>query len=301
MGFNSFDEIISAVKARRNKKRCAVVAAESDHTLEAVLEAYSSGIIEPVLIGNESMIKEYLERMAGGAGKITIISASTDEESAQKAVDLVHAGKADCLMKGRLETATLMRAVISDKKMRTGNIMSAMAVLELPAYHKILAMTDGGITLFPDLNQKRMIMENALGALRSLGVSCPKVAILAAVERVNPKIPDTVDAAELKKMNERGEIKGCIIDGPMQLDAACSAEAARLKGVDSPIAGDPDLLLWPDITSGNLAGKAITMFGRAKSGICILGAKVPIIAASRAASAQEKFLSIVVATAIAGN
>ncbi len=301
MEFSSFDEMISAVKARRNKKMCAVVAAETEHTLEAVLEAYKDGIIEPVLIGDEHMIKEYLEKMAGSAGTMTVISTSSHEEAAQKAVDLVHAGKADCLMKGCLETATLMHAVINDKRMRTGKIMSGMMTLEIPTYHKLLSGTDGGITLYPDLNQKRMIIENAVEALRALAVSCPKVAVMAALEMVNRKMPETVDAAKLKEMNQKGKIKDCIVEGPISYDLAVSKEAAQLKGYESPVAGDADLLVWPDITSGNLATKALMYSARAKSGGCILGAKVPIIVASRSAKTEEKFLSIVIANAIADN
>lgn len=302
MRFNNFDEMIKSIKMQKSKKQCAVVAAESEHTLEAVLKAYKEGLIEPVLIGNEFMIREYLEKIISNVETMTIIPTSSDEEAAQKAVDLIHAGKADCLMKGRLETRTLMSAVLSSKnKLKAGKLVSSIGVWEVPGYHKLLFITDGGITLYPNLTEKKLLIDNAVEALIKLGVPCPKVAVLAAIETVNPKMRETVDAAELKEMNKRGEIKNCIVEGPISFDCAFSKEAAQLKGYESPVAGDPDLLVWPDIASGNIAGKAMICVGHARVGLCILGTKVPIIVSSRSATTDEKYLSIVFASALAQN
>ncbi|MGV8058032.1 MAG: bifunctional enoyl-CoA hydratase/phosphate acetyltransferase [Smithellaceae bacterium] len=302
MGFKSFNEMIKVVKMLKNKKRCAVVAAENEHTMEAVLKAYQEGIIEPILIGDAHRIIDYLKKINGSVRKMMIIPTSSHDEAAQKAVELVHAGKVDCLMKGRLDTGTMMRAVLSDKnKLKTGKIVSVMTMMEIPTYHKLLAMTDGAITLYPDLNQKKNMIENVVEALRKLGIPCPKVAVMAALETVNPKMPDTVDAAKLKEMNKKGEIENCIVEGPISYDLAISREAAQIKEYESPVAGDADLLLWPDITSGNLASKALMCSCRSRTGACVLGTKVPIIISSRSATTEEKYLSIVLTTALTEN
>ncbi|MGV8057469.1 MAG: phosphate acyltransferase [Smithellaceae bacterium] len=302
MGFKNFDEMISAIKMRKNKKRCAVVAAESKHTLEAVVKASREGLIEPILIGDEPLIREYLEKINGNAGGMKIIPTASDEEAAQKAVDLIHAGKADCLMKGRLETGTIMSAVLSSKnKLKARKIVSLLAAMEIPGYHKLLYTTDGGITLYPDLKEKKLLIENAVEALIKLGVPCPKVAVMAALETVNPKMPDTVDAAELKKMNEKGEIKNCFVEGPISFDCMYNREAAQIKGYESPVSGDADLLIWPNITAGNLAGKAMYCLTHARFGVCVLGAKVPIIISSRSSTTEEKYLSIVFTSALVEN
>jgi phosphate butyryltransferase len=300
--FKTFQEMIDAVKARKSKKRCGVIAAGSRHTLEAVLRAKKEGILEPILIGDEERIKDRLRMINGDAGTMRIIPTRSHEESAQMAVDLVNAGEVDCLMKGRLETGTMMRAILSEKsRMKKGKIVTVLTVMEIPTYHKLLGMTDGAITLYPDLTQKRHMIEICVDATRRLGIPYPKVAVMAALETVNPKMPDTVDAAELKEMNQQGEITDCVVEGPISYDLAVSKEAAVIKEYQSPVAGDADLLLWPDITSGNLAAKALIFSGRSKTGACVLGTKVPIVISSRSASTEEKYRSIVLTTAVAEN
>jgi phosphate butyryltransferase len=289
----SFDQVIQAFKAKKVRKKCAVVIAESRHTLEAVLTAYREGIIDPLLIGEEKAIRALLEEMAGGTEGFTIIPAGGPDEAVEKAAALVHERKADLIMKGGIETWTLMRAALSKKSgLVTGKIVSGFNVIEFATYHKPLAYTDGGITLYPSLEQKKLILENAVLAFKKYGLLMPKVAALAAVEVVDPRIPETVDAYELKKMNERGEIKDCIVEGPITYDIAVSHEAARAKGFESPVAGDTDLLLFPDITSANIAMKALNFSGRTKGGFFTVGTKVPIIMTSRANSSEEKYLSI---------
>jgi phosphate butyryltransferase len=300
MGFSNFNEMIHAIKTRKNKMRCAVVAAESRHTLEAVLTASKEGLVKPILIGDEAVIRKYLQEINGNGEPVTVIPASGDDEAAQRAVDFVHAGKVDCLMKGRLETGTMMSAVLSSKnKLKTKKIVSLLAAYEIPGYHKLLYTMDGGVTLYPTLHQKKLMIESAVEVLIRLGVPCPKVAVMSALEVVNPKIHDTIEAAELKKMNEHGEIKNCIVEGPISFDCVFSKEAAKLKGYESPVSGDADLLLWPDITAGNLAGKCMYILGHATCGVSAIGTKVPMVLASRSSSAEEKYLSIVFASALA--
>jgi phosphate butyryltransferase len=295
--FNNFDEMVRIVKERGRKKRCAVVAAESRHILEPVLAACKDGFIEPILIGDGGTIHEYVEQIAGTAGGITIINASGPQEAAQRGVNLVNEGKADCITKGRIETATFMSILLHrGNKMRTGRIVSSYGLMEIPSYHKLLANTDGGVNPFPDLRQKKEIIQNAVWALRKIGISCPKVAVLAAVEVVNQKIPATVDARALREMNERGEIRHCIIEGPISYDLAISKEAAQAKSFESPVAGDADLLVWPDINAGNITMKALICSAHMREAGFILGAKVPIFISSRSAPLENRYLSIILAT-----
>jgi phosphate butyryltransferase len=292
----NFDDIVQVVKSRKEKKRFAIVAAESRLTLEPVLLAHTDGLIQPVLIGNRSAIVGYVEEIAGGLDGVEIISADTHEEAAQKAVDLVNAGEADCIMKGRIDTSLLMSTVLRGSSgLRTGTIVSALSIMQVPSYHKLLAHMDSAVLVSPDLNQKRQMIESAVVMLRKLGIDCPKVGVMAAVEAVNPKIPATIDARELKRMNERGDIRGCIIEGPISFDLAVSKEAALAKGFESPVAGDADLLIWPDINAGNLTGKALIHLAGAIPAALVIGMKVPVLVSSRSSPFKEKYVSMALA------
>ncbi len=299
MSYTSLEELIKTVKSKKDKKRCAVVMAENRHTMEAVLSAYHNGIAEPILIGNERAIRDLLGEITdGGSEKFEIIPAKGPEDATLKAAAMAHSGSADLIMKGGIETWTLMRTVLSKQSgLRTGAIVSAFSMIEFPTYHKILAYTDGAITLYPNLAQKKLILENAVKVFNKYGMYEPKVAALTAVEIVNPKMPETIDAYELKKMNERGEIKGCIVEGPITYDIAVSKAAAQAKGFESPVAGDTDLLLLPDITSANIGMKALLFSGGATGGFFTAGTKVPIVMSSRSSPPEEKYLSIVFAAA----
>jgi phosphate butyryltransferase len=299
--FKNLAEMVQAVKAKKYMKRCAVFAAEDRYTLEAVFSAYRDGIIVPLLIGDKRRIRDILSAIDCDHSDITVIHADSPEESVQKAAGLIHAGDADCMMKGHIGTRTMVRTILNETTgLRTERLMSALATMEIPTYHKLLASTDGGINLYPTLEQKKMIIENAVGELRKFGIDKPKVAVLAAVEVVNPRMPETIDACELKKMNERGEIKDCIVEGPISYDIAISREAAETKDFESPVAGDADLLVWPNITCGNLTTEVLVRSCRTKVGSYIVGAKVPILIASRAADPEEIFLSIVFGVASLG-
>lgn len=298
MGFNNLGGMANYVKSKYLSRRCAVPWADSDHVIEAVIMAQKDGIIDPILIGDAFAINDCIEKVHGNPKSMKIISSSTPAESAQKAVDLISSGQADILMKGRLETSVLMSAVLNCRTLRDDKkILSIMGVLEIPSYHKLLCQSDGGLVLYPDLNQKILITINAVDALRRMGIYHPKVAIVTAVETITSKMPETIEARTIKQMNERGEIDACIIEGPISYDLAISKESAGLKEFESPVAGDADLLIWPDITSGNIAVKALIFSGGAKSAGCVLGAKVPIAVSSRGSDAFEKYMALVVALA----
>jgi phosphate butyryltransferase len=218
----------------------------------------------------------------------------SDVLAAEKAVALVNENKADFIMKGKIQTADLLRAVVNKEKgLRTGRVMSHFVFDEVPSYHKLIVTTDGGMMTYPDLNQKKQIIENAVDVLRAMGYDKPKVAVLAAVEKVNPKMPESVDADMLKKMNQEGKIKNCIVEGPISYDLAISKKCAEIKGFKSPVAGDADILIVPNITAGNILGKCLICSAEGKMAGFIVGAKVPIGLTSRGSSAEEKYLSLV--------
>lgn len=298
MIYNNFDQLIEKVKGFPNKKRVAVAAAEDEHTLEAVFKAKSEGIVEPVLVGKKEEIKKIIKDMGQDFEDSNIYDANDFVEAAEIAVKLINDGKADFLMKGKLETATLLKAVVNKEKgLGTGNVMSHFVIQKIPSYHKMLVTTDGGMMMYPTLEQKEAIINNAVDTLLAIGYDKPKVAILAAVEKVNPKMPETLDADALAKMNKEGQIKNCIVEGPLSFDIAISKEIAEVKGFNSEVAGDADVLIVPNITAGNILGKSLVVAAQAKMAGFIVGAKVPIVLTSRGSSSEEKYLSIVMSAA----
>jgi len=298
MVIKNFDELIRKVANYKEKKKVAVVAAHDEHTLEAVFKAKEDGVVEPILIGCKDKIKEILDKHNFTLSDEFIIDIEDESQAAYKAVELVNENKANSIMKGKIQTADLLKAVVDKERgIRTGRLMTHFAVLEVPTYHKLLAITDGGMVMYPTLEQKKGIIQNAVDVLLSLGYEKPKVGVLAAVEKVNPKMPETVDAAELKKMAESGELTNCIVEGPISYDIAMSKESAEIKGFDSPVVEDVDILIPPNIATGNILAKALIYSGNAKMAGIIVGAKVPIILTSRGSSSEEKYLSIVLATA----
>lgn len=298
MEFKNFDELIAKVQKNNHIKRVVVVAAHDEHTLEAVFKARKDKIVEPILVGNKSEIKEMLNKLHQNLDDEDIIDTSTDNESAEKAVELINNNKADFIMKGKIQTADLLRVVVSKKSgLRTNKLMSHVAFNEVPSYHKLLITTDGGLVMYPDLEKKKQVLENAVEVLLNIGYDQPKVAVLAAVEKINEKMPESVDAAKLKDMNQNGEIKNCIVEGPISYDLAMSKESAKIKGYNSPVVGNPDILLVPNITTGNILGKSLVYSANAKMAGFITGAKAPIVLTSRGASSEEKYLSIVISAA----
>ncbi len=294
MEFKNFQELIAKVQGNESKKRVAVAAAHDEHTLEAVFKAVNDKLVEPVLIGDKVKIVEILKKLSVNFDENKIVNTENDTEAAEKTVAIVNEGKADFIMKGKLQTADLLKAVVNKEKgLRKGKVMSHVAILEVPAYHKLVAITDGGMMMYPNAEEKKEIIENAVDVFIAMGYECPKVAVLAAVETVNPKMPEAVDADILKKMNENGEIKNCIVEGPISVDLTFNKESAEIKGYSSPVTGEADILISPNISTGNIMSKALIEFAGAKMAGMIVGAKVPVVLTSRGATSEEKYLSLV--------
>ena len=291
----NFEQLKEMLKAMPVKRKVAVVPAQDEHTLEAISHAYRDGMVEPVLIGDEPKTREILAQIGTDADKMTIIHVEDPTEAIQKAADMARDGEVDCIMKGKTETGALMKVLVNrERGIRKNDTMSLLAFMESPNYHKVFAITDVGLLTYPSKDQKKAAIQNAVEAFHALGVEQPKVAILAAVEKVNPKMKETVEAAEIK---EEG-VEGCIIEGPISYDLAMDPASAPIKGYVSPVAGDADLLVVPDIVSGNIAAKTITVIGGGRTGGVVLGAKVPVLLVSRAASADDKYMSIVIAALV---
>jgi phosphotransacetylase len=289
-------------------KRCAGLAAVPTavaHPCEATalagaMEAFERGLIVPLLVGPAAKIAEIAEAQRIDLAKVQVIDAPHSHGAAGKAVELVREGRAEILMKGSLHTDELMGAVVSrDGGLRTGRRISHAFIMDVPTYHKPLVVTDGAINIAPALEDKVDICQNAIDLAVSLGVERPKVAILAAVETVTSKMPATIDAAALCKMAERGQINGGVLDGPLAFDNAISKEAAATKGIKSPVAGDPDILLAPDLEAGNILAKQLSFLAHADSAGMVLGARVPIILTSRADSVRSRIASCAVAVLVA--
>lgn len=292
------EELLNIAKTM-DKKTIAVAAAHDKEVLIAVTEAVTLGIVNAILVGNEVKIKEICKNMRLNLQNITIINESDVVKAAAKAVEQVFLGNADFLMKGMLNTSDLLKAVLNKEKgLRGQGMLSHVMLYEVPTYHKLISLTDGGMVMYPELNDKIGIINNAVKVAHKLGIVNPKVAPICAVEVVNPSMQATVDAALLSQMNKRGQITGCIIDGPLALDIAISSEAANHKGIISDVAGDCDILLVPSIESGNFLGKALTYFAGAENAGVIVGAKCPVVLVSRADSARSKLYSIALGSVI---
>ena len=298
MTFKNFNELIQSISKDTSTKVVAVAMAEDRNTLEAACRAFKNNIAVPVLVGDKAAILKVLESLGEEPAPYKIIDAENETEAAKKAVALVRTGEADFLMKGKIHTAALLHEVVDKENgLHAGGNMSMMAFFELPGYHKLISATDGGMIMYPDLEDKRQIIQNAVGVYHALGVTSPKVAVLAAVEVANPKMPEAMDGAALKQMNQRGEIAGCIVEGPISYDLAMSRKAAELKCFDSPVCGDADILVVPDIATGNILGKALVVSAGATMAGFVVGAKAPIALTSRGSSAQDKYLSLVLSAA----
>lgn len=287
-----FDELLQVAK-QRPKMKLSVAAAQDDEVLKAVEAARKLGLIDGILVGDREKIGKIASEISIDLNNYEIIEEKDLKMAARTAVALVSQGKADFLMKGILGTADLLRAVL-DKEigLRTNSLLSHVMIYSVSTYHKLIFLTDGGMVTYPDLNQKIQIIQNAVKVAKSMGIAPINVVPLAAVEVINPDMQATLDAAALSKMNQRGQIKDCIIDGPLALDNAISKEAAKHKGIESPVAGEADILLVPNIESGNLLGKSLTYFANGKSAGIVMGAKCPIVLVSRADSQESKLYSI---------
>lgn len=271
-----------------------------ESALAGAVEAAEKGLIAPLLVGPEAKIKEVAETSGIDLGNLMIVDVPHSHAAAAKAVELIRYGKAEILMKGSLHTDELMSAIVSrEGGLRTARRISHVFIMDVPTYHKVLLITDGAINIAPTLEDKVDICQNAIDLVISLGLEKPRVAILAAVETVTSKMPATIDAAALCKMAERGQITGGLLDGPLAFDNAINAQAAETKGIKSAVAGDPDILLAPDLESGNILARQLSFLANADSAGMVLGAKVPVILTSRADSVRSRIASCAVAKLVA--
>jgi len=282
----------------RPRRKLVLAAAEDQHSLGAVIRAWKDNIIEPILIGDKEGIQNICALNNYDISGIRIIHEPDMEMSVEIAVKMASSKQADILMKGKIGSSTLLKCVLNKEwGLRTGNLLSHFALFEVETYHKVIAVTDVAMNIAPNLQEKIAIVNNAVGCLNKLGYSMPKVAVLGAVEMVNENMEATLHAALLSKMNQRDQIRNCIIDGPLAFDNAVSLESAQHKGIRSEVAGDTDLLLMPDIEVGNVLYKSLVFFAKAKVASIILGALVPIVFTSRSDSEQAKFDSILLSAA----
>jgi phosphate butyryltransferase len=294
----SFSEILEKVKSNERKK-IAVAAAQDEPVLEAIRDAMNIGMVEAILVGDKDKILEIADKINLNVNDLEIIHEPDNNKAALKAVELVSLGKAHMVMKGLLETSTILKAVLNKEiGLRSGKLMSHVAVFEIPGFDRLIFVTDAALNMYPDLKAKVDILNNAVSVAHALEIENPKVAPICAVEVVNPDMPATIDAAMLSKMNERGQIKGCIVDGPLAIDNALSAEAAQHKKINSPVAGRADILLLPNIEAANVMYKTLTYTTNSKSGGIIVGASAPVVLTSRADSPESKLNAIALAALV---
>ena len=293
--FANFEEMVEAAKKNQKRRVVAVAGAADEAVIESTLKAKKEGVAEPILVGDGEKIKEALVNLGENVEDFRIVDCEF-ENIGQRAVELVQDGEADFLMKGMIDTKDILKPVVSkENRLRTGRVMSHLALNEVPGYHKLLGNTDGGMLVYPDLEQKKAIIENATEVLHNLGYEDPKFAVLCAVEKLTPQMTECVDADALQKMNESGEIAGCKVVGPISYDVAMDKHIADHKGFDCEYCGDFDVLVMPNMAAGNIFGKTLTVTVKAKMAGIIIGAKCPIVLTSRGSSAEEKYLSIVLA------
>jgi phosphate acetyltransferase len=295
-GESKYDRLIA--KARSTSAIKTVVAHPCDETsLRGPVEAAEAGIIDPILVGPADKIKAVARAHKIDIGKYEIVDVSHSEAaSAAKSVELIREAKGELLMKGSLHTDELMRAVTASATgLRTSRRISHVFVMDVPTYAETLFITDAAINIFPDLDVKRDIIQNAIDLHTTVGLGAPRVAILSAVETVTSKIPSTIEAAALCKMADRGQITGGVLDGPLAFDNAIDPEAARIKGIKSPVAGRAQILVVPDLEAGNMLAKNLVFLSRADAAGIVLGARVPIILTSRADSVRSRMASCAVA------
>lgn len=282
------------------KRRIVVAAAEDEPVLKSLRTAMNEGIVTPILIGDKAKIEKIAQTIDFDLSDVQIVHNDKGPNvSAQIAVSIVKKGEADILMKGFVSTGALLKAVLDKENgLRKGQILSHVAFFESPHYHKLLCVTDVAMNIDPDFDTKVHILNNAVEACHKIGITTPKVAVVAAVETVNPKMEATVHAAMMKTMNDRKQFTGCIVDGPLALDNAVNKEAALHKGIVSDVAGDCDVILVPNLEAGNMFYKALNFLGGATVAAVIMGATVPIVLTSRSDSDSSKMLSIALAAAM---
>jgi phosphotransacetylase len=299
LGTGKYEQLLA--RCRNLEPIPTAVAHPCEQTaLAGAIDAGAEGLITPILVGPAAKIAEIAKTNGIDLGGVRVVDVPHSHAAAARAVELVRKGEAELLMKGSLHTDELLGAVVArETGLRTGRRISHVFIMDVPTYHKVLVVTDAAINIAPTLEDKVDICQNAIDLAVALGVSAPKVAILAAVETVTSKMPATLDAAALCKMADRGQITSGILDGPLAFDNAISKEAAKVKGIRSEVAGDPDILLAPDLEAGNILAKLLSFLANADSAGLVLGARVPIILTSRADSVRSRIASCAVAMLVA--
>lgn len=296
MTYATFEQLESQVFKKAKKRRVAVVEAADTHVLEAVRHAVEVGLVEPLLFGKRAEVEAKLAAMDLDITAWEIVDSPEPAISALQAGIAVKEGRADFILKGLIATGQLLKGLFKEETgFRTGRLISHMNIVQLRTYPKLLALCDAAINIAPTLEQKKDILQNAVDALTRMGITQPKVAVLASAETVNEKMPESVDAAALKRMNEQGEITGCVVEGPISYDLAVCKESAETKGYDSPVAGDADLLVCPNIVTANVLIKCLRHSAEALTAGIVIGGRVPVVLNSRAASAEDKYRTMILA------
>lgn len=295
----NFDDLLKMVNNCKRKK-VAVAVAQDEPVLEAVKAAMEKGIADAILVGDLEKIKEISNKIDMDLSQFEIVNEKDVSKAALEAIRLVSSGEADMVMKGLVDTATFLRSVLNKEVgLRTGKLMSHVSVFEIEGIDRLILLTDAAFNTYPDLKAKIQILNNSVDVAHACGISMPKVAPVCAVEVVNPDMPATVDAALLSKMNDRGQIKGCIVDGPLALDNALSEEAAEHKGITGKVAGKADIILLPNIETANVMYKTLTYTSKSRNGGLLVGTSAPVILTSRADSFETKVHSIALAALVA--
>ncbi|MCT4661421.1 MAG: phosphate butyryltransferase [Tissierellales bacterium] len=288
----NFGEVIELAK-QKGPKTISVAVAQDPVVLAAIKGAHDLGIAHAILVGDKDLIEKAAKEVDLDLSSFEIEDVKGLKEASERAVDLIREGRAQLVMKGLVDTSIILKAVLrKEAELRTGKVLSHVAVFDLENYHKILFLTDAAMNIAPTLEQKKQIIENCIEVAHGMDIKEPKVAVICAKEKVNEKMPATVEAKALEEMNLSGELSGCIVGGPFALDNAISEEAAKHKGIDHSVAGDADVLMMPDIEAGNILYKSMTYFAKSNNAGVIVGAKVPIVLTSRADSDEAKLNSI---------
>lgn len=293
MVYKNFEELKENVLASSLCVYCAVVFPHDPYSMEAILRAYNDGMIKPIFIGDRKIITKLLKEQSRDTSEFSIYDIPYEDSAIALAIDMVHGEDAQCIMKGTITTRKFMKELLRrENRFSDGNVVSLLSFLNISNYHKIVAFTDTGIIPHPNLMQKKMILENAVEFLHTMGISMPKVAVLSPSDSPDATLPESIDAAALERMNRDGIISGCTVCGPITFDAALSEEAAKRKNYNNDVAGDVDLLVFPSLASASFASKAITFVTNQSPGTIMLGTKVPVVLCSRSSSAETKYLGI---------
>ncbi len=296
MAIQKLDDLFEVLRSKPRKRLVAAYANDA-HTIEAVAAAVQAGIVEATLVGDRGTILKVCQEQKVDASQFEIVQESVDTKAVATAISLINEGRGDILMKGLVTTDRYMRGILNKEKglLPPKAVLSHVTVMQIPTYHKLLVVGDVAIIPAPDFNQKVAITNYLITIAKTLGIETPKVALLAATEQVSTGMPACVEAAVLSKMGDRGQIQGALLEGPLALDVAVNAEAAKIKKLTSQVAGDADCLLFPNIESGNVFFKTCTKFAKAELGAMVMGAKVPCILTSRGDSVKSKMYSIALA------